>query len=633
MESLLLECFVRAALIASGTAVILWAMRIKSAATRHAAWTAVVIAMLLLPIWSSIGPKISLRVLRPPASPIAAVASSPVAPPADLASSEMTPADIVSGRNSTRPLAWPDALIAVYLLGACVLLARLMIGSVLALMLRRSAVIQGGRATSSRCVSPITVGWLDPVLILPEGWHQWTSAKLDAVLTHEGEHARRRDPLVQWLALLNRAILWFHPLAWWLERRLATLSEEACDAAVLAAGHSPRDYSQYLLDLARSVAHEGRRIRAVGMAMPGSGLTQRLHQIFDGLPAAPISRARIVCTVAFSAMSSVMFAAGTLAPRQDLAPGVKADAAQQKYEVASIKPCASEALPPIQSGARAAGPGNATTSPGRAHWDCITLGELANLAYAGPYNRLLNSLVRQQPGQPQLVRGGPSWVYSDKFVVDVKAPGAADRETMIGPMLRALLEDRFKLKTHRATEERTMYALTVAKDGLKIKRTEPADCREYDPSQPPSGPPQPGDVPSCGNMHMNWNGGNRTLTLTGTTLQSFTDGVLSGLVMDRFVINRTGLEERFNIPLEFAPDDSTPGGMAGLAWSRREGATPATGPSIFKALEQLGLKLESTKAMAEYLVIDRVERPTPNIPAFAGASAGKPLTRAQGAGR
>ena len=72
-------------------------------------------------------------------------------------------------------------------------------------------------------------------------------------MIHEREHARRRDPLVQWLALLNRCVFWFHPLAWWLERKLAALAEEACDAAVLAGGHAPHDYARYLIEMARSV--------------------------------------------------------------------------------------------------------------------------------------------------------------------------------------------------------------------------------------------------------------------------------------------------------------------------------------------------------------------------------------------
>ena len=57
---------------------------------------------------------------------------------------------------------------------------------------------------------------------------------------------------------LNRAVFWFHPLAWWLERRLSALSEEACDAAVLARGHDPFAYSEYLLGLARAMRRRAR---------------------------------------------------------------------------------------------------------------------------------------------------------------------------------------------------------------------------------------------------------------------------------------------------------------------------------------------------------------------------------------
>jgi hypothetical protein len=158
------------------------------------------------------------------------------------------------------------------------------------------------------------VGWFRPVAILPEHSHEWPPAKLDAVLTHELEHARRRDPLVQWLALLNRAIFWFHPLAWWLERRLATLAEDSCDAAVLASGHDAGDYAEYLLDIARAVTRAGARVHVVGMAMPGPHLTRRIRQILSRRPRPRISRRRLACVVAACAVSSVVCAAATLEP-------------------------------------------------------------------------------------------------------------------------------------------------------------------------------------------------------------------------------------------------------------------------------------------------------------------------------
>ena len=80
---------------------------------------------------------------------------------------------------------------------------------------------------------------------------------MDAVLIHEKEHLRRRDPLIEWLALLNRSLYWFNPLSWWLCDKLSGLAEQACDDAVLANGHDSNTYTEHLLDFARSVEKAG----------------------------------------------------------------------------------------------------------------------------------------------------------------------------------------------------------------------------------------------------------------------------------------------------------------------------------------------------------------------------------------
>jgi hypothetical protein len=169
---------------------------------------------------------------------------------------------------------WRSCLAGIYLLGFCALLARLATGTVRAHTLVRRAANREGRLTSESCAAPVTVGWMNPTVILPEHWRRWPQAQLSAVLTHEDEHARWRDPLVQWLALLNRAVFWFHPLAWWLEFKLSALAEEACDAAVLARGHDPFEYSEYLLQIARAMQQTGARVNVMGMAMPGPFLPQ-----------------------------------------------------------------------------------------------------------------------------------------------------------------------------------------------------------------------------------------------------------------------------------------------------------------------------------------------------------------------
>jgi beta-lactamase regulating signal transducer with metallopeptidase domain len=312
MESLFVECAVRAALIAVVTAVVLRTIGIKPAAARHTAWTSVMLTMLLLPIWTAWGPKTPIR-LRPPVE----VHGSTETPPQNVLPysvhlTEMRQVKTSRPHPTGQNWTWQSLLLIVYGFGAFGLLVRLAIGTARTHRLRSRANVREGKGISSECTCPITVGWLHPVVILPQNWQEWPPQQLDAVLTHECEHVRRRDPLIQWLALVNRALFWFHPLSWWLERKLSVLAEEACDVAVLARGHTPQDYSEYLLDIARSVSRSGFRLSIVGMAMPGSLLRQRIRQILNSCGAPPISRTRIVVAVAACAISSALLASGTL---------------------------------------------------------------------------------------------------------------------------------------------------------------------------------------------------------------------------------------------------------------------------------------------------------------------------------
>src|SRR4029077_16816783 len=95
------------------------------------------------------------------------------------------------------------------------------------------------------------------------------------------DNAQRRDPLFRWLAALNRCIFWFHPLAWWLERKLAMLAEQACDVAAIACGHDPRDYSEYLLNQARAIHRAGARVAPQGAAMGQGSLSKRIHCLLE----------------------------------------------------------------------------------------------------------------------------------------------------------------------------------------------------------------------------------------------------------------------------------------------------------------------------------------------------------------
>ena len=304
----------------------------------------------------------------------------------------------------------------------------------------------------------------------------------------------------------------------------------------------------------------------------------------------------------------------------------EATAGRQKFEAVSVKPCENE--PPTPPGQRSSQGGFPTTSPGHFVIECGTVERLISVAYVRFGEALTNQDARI--GDISWMKNAPSWVRSDKFTIEARAAGTPDDTVMRGPMLRALLEDRFKLQVHRATEDAPMYALTVAKGGLKIKPMAPDGCVVYDASNPPDprGALQ-GGKPTCSGMTMAGGPGRMLWTIGGETMQEFAH-TLSAWT-DRYVIDRTGVTDTFNIRLEYAPDEHTPGpDKRGPA---RTDFSEPNAPSIFQALEQqLGLKLEPTKGPQTTIVIDHVERPTPNSPAVAEILAGKPPARATGAG-
>jgi beta-lactamase regulating signal transducer with metallopeptidase domain len=315
MFDILLEAALRATFIAAAVLVALWILRVRAPAVRHRALTVVMLAMLALPVAIAFAPDMSLRVLPPTYSeePVVAPSSGSVAPveaPTQIVTLELAPA---------RSWNWREWLLAIYFAGAATLLARLAIGTARVRQLAGEATAVNGFLTSARIAAPFTFGLLKPRILLPEGWDGWSATRLAVVLDHERAHVLRRDPLVQWLALLNRAVFWFHPLAWWLERRLAALAEDACDATVLARGYNPTDYSQQLLELARAASRRPLP-HLVGMPMSGSALPERIAKILDGTVGplgsrAAVSGAAALATLAAVALGTVTLAQGAARPR------------------------------------------------------------------------------------------------------------------------------------------------------------------------------------------------------------------------------------------------------------------------------------------------------------------------------
>jgi beta-lactamase class D/beta-lactamase regulating signal transducer with metallopeptidase domain len=312
----LFEASLRIVPVAVCVALVLALGRIHSAKARHAAWAAVLATMLLLPIVLVWTPRARVTLL--PAAvqhltPDAAVTQplsrrAAVAPPITV---EDSPERQRSHRGS-----W---LWGIYGVGVLILFVRLAIGTLWARRLIRTASPREGHLTHAACVAPITVGWLKPVVIFPHDWWRWPAPFRTAAAAHEYHHARRRDPLVQWLALLNRVIFWFHPLAWWLERRVRQLAEEACDAAVVASGIDPAEYSRCLLHVAGTIEHGGGvRIYGAGLGVRGGHLAQRVRSILTRPQPEVATRRRLTATAMSAAVLGALCVAVTPLPASDL---------------------------------------------------------------------------------------------------------------------------------------------------------------------------------------------------------------------------------------------------------------------------------------------------------------------------
>src|SRR5262249_6496093 len=145
----------------------------------------------------------------------------------------------------SRPFPW---IPVIYAAGALASAARLAYACWLtARLVRRAAPISRFAPErifeSPHIAVPLTVG---RTILLPDSWAAWPPENLDAVLVHERNHVRRADWSIALLAGINRCLFWFHPLSWWLESRLKTLAEEACDDASLPHVSSRESYAQVL---------------------------------------------------------------------------------------------------------------------------------------------------------------------------------------------------------------------------------------------------------------------------------------------------------------------------------------------------------------------------------------------------
>jgi len=437
-------------------------------------------------------------------------------------------------------------------------------------------------------LEPGLVGLWRPILLLPvDILKTLTPSQTEAVLAHELCHVRRRDNLFAALHIIAEAIYWFHPLIWWIGGRLVEERERACDEDVLRLGGEPQVYAEAILNVCKHYL-ESPLVCVSGIT--SSDLKKRIHNILAQHIGQNLTLARkLLLAVGGSVAMIAPIVIGSLNVQVSRA---QSTIGQPRFAVASIKP--------------------SNSTDHRRLFDVQPDGQLTMA------NMTVNQLIQNAYAiKGYQISGGPDWMKSDLFDVVAKPESSAkpDQEynRQLSLMLQSLLAERFQLVMRHDTQEASVYALTAAKGGPKIKEVHDSDPNMDNPFIQHA----VNRAPKVGNS------GHRRpsivilrrglLIAQSIKLMSLAD-VLSDF-LGRAVVDKTDLTGTYDLKLEWQPDGNQVAMFQEMGVPEGYGAPAADprGPSLFTALqEQLGLNLESEKGTVEMFHVEHIERPSAN---------------------
>ena len=267
-------------------------------------------------------------------------------------------------------------------------------------------------------------------------------------------------------------VFWFHPLVWWIGKRMVAEREFACDEEVLRLGNEARVYAEGILSVCRLYVESP---LACVSGVTGSDLKERIRGIVSG---------RVACELGF-ARKAGLAAAGIASLILPLLIGVwnasvvrgqsvvavhQMPAATERFRSATITPCSQYWGPHVLS-----------AEGGRLLLSCESVATLVQLAY-------LKSEDAYPPRDPNALAatisvapGLTTPIELDRFNIDARGDAKANAESMKGPMLQALLADRFKLKLHGETRNVPALALTAPKGGAKLRKSDAGSCNDQWP--------------------------------------------------------------------------------------------------------------------------------------------------------
>jgi uncharacterized protein (TIGR03435 family) len=522
---------------------------------------------------------------------------------------------------------------------------------------------------SPRLLEPGVFGIFRPLLLMPENIGECLSERqLSAIVAHEMCHIRRRDNLTAAIHMVVQALFWFHPAVWFIGARLLDERETACDEAVLQSGNEPELYAESILSVCKLYVESP---IACMSGVTGSDLKRRIVRIMTGqaIHKLDFGRKLLLGVAALAVIAAPVIAGlGHVAPvhaqaapanaPQDIADtwqGTLHTNRDVRFVIRIMK--ASDGtlsatfynidgdpggIPVISTtlkgsllkldlpfgtyegtvsadgnsitGTWTQGPNSLPLNFARAtpetEWtipqppprlppmpsDADPKFEVSTIKPSKPDERgprfhfegrrfsvihiSLSQLVQFSYGlQQREIVAAPNWFSSEAY--DIAAEPDGEGEPSIKQwqsMVKKLMADRFKLQFHYEKRELAVYALTVAKTGPKLIRS------QGDPSALPGLGFGPGNFGA-----------------TNATMADIAEAMQQG-ALDRPVVDQTGLTGRFDLRLAWTPDGPRP--------ATESADAP---PDVFTAIqEQLGLKLESTRAPVDVLVIDHVERPSEN---------------------
>ena len=300
---MLLYAALKGAILVALAAAAAYALRNRSAASRHAVWTAAVVGHLTIPVLMLVLPAWSLPVL--PAAPWMQAEQAPGARTTPSANAVSTKESAAAAREAERGSAFPAKTLpatptapsrggsleltpvaaatdlspviimaAIWLAGALFVLLRLAVGTWRVTRLAREGDrVEDGQWLSltqrlanrlgvtrpltllrgERLAVPVTWGIVYPAVLLPQDSDEWTEERKRFVLVHEMAHVKRFDALTQLVAQLAVAVFWFDPLVWFAAHKMRVEREHACDDYVLRDGTTPSLYAGELLEMVRSI--------------------------------------------------------------------------------------------------------------------------------------------------------------------------------------------------------------------------------------------------------------------------------------------------------------------------------------------------------------------------------------------